>query len=408
MASRSVDVLLVGGGLASASCAALLRREGFEGSILLVGREPHPPYNRPPVSKGYLQGKESRDDALVRPLAWYEENDVELLERTSVTKLDAAARTALLSTKDEVSFGQALLATGANVRRLPVDGSDLEGIHYLRALGNADALRADLEEAERVAIVGGSYIGTEVAASVTALGKRAAIVMQEGIVHERGFGATAGRFFQGVLEQHGVEVHGGEGLARFEGAGQRVQRLVCESGRVVECDAVVLGVGAVPEVSLARAAGLEIGERGGVVCDSRLRTSADGIFAAGDICEYDSVVHGRRLRIEHWDVAREQGRTAARNIAGGDAPHEAVPYFFSDLADWTSLEYVGPASSWDAEVTRGSIDDGEFSHWYLEDGRVVAALSVGRSEDLDAARRLIASHEPVDPARLADASAELP
>jgi 3-phenylpropionate/trans-cinnamate dioxygenase ferredoxin reductase component len=391
MASRNVDVLLIGGGLASANCARWLREEGFEGSILLVGREPDPPYNRPPCSKGYLQGKETRDETFFRPEAWWKENDIELLVRTSVMKLDAGAKTATLSTKEEITFDQALLATGANVRRLPVEGSDEEGIHYLRALRNADTIRTDTEGSDRVVLIGGSYIATEVAASLTLLGKQCTLLCQEDVVMSRGFGEKAGRYFQGVLEDHGVVVHGGENLARFEGTGERVKKVVAESGLELECDAVVMGVGAVPDLTLARAAGLDLGEGGGVLCDSRLRTSADGIFAAGDICEYDSVVHGRHIRIEHWDVAFNHGKTAALNILGRDVPHDTVPYFFSDLADWTGLEYVGPATSWDAEIVRGSIEDGAFSLWYLEGGRVVGCLAVGRSDDIGEASRLIAA-----------------
>ena len=391
-----VDVLLVGGGVASAACATELRERGFRGSIMLAGREPESPYNRPPVSKGYLLGAEDREAALVHPDGWWEEQDVDLRTRTSVMKLDTAGRVATLSTKDEVSFAQALIATGANVRRLPVDGSDLEGIHYLRALRNADALRDDIAGAERVVLVGGSYIGTEVAATLTQMGKRCAIVMQESVTLETGFGATVGRHFQDVLEAHGVEVHGGEQVARFEGAGERVERVVCESGLQLDAGAVVLGVGAVPDVMLARAAGLQTGDRGGVRCDARLRTSADGIWAAGDVCEYDSAVHGRRLRVEHWDVAIEQGKHVARAMLGDEAAYRVVPYFFSDLADWASLEYVGPAASWDAEVVRGSPDDGAFSVFYGENGRVVAALSVGRPEDLDRGRELIARGGTLD------------
>jgi 3-phenylpropionate/trans-cinnamate dioxygenase ferredoxin reductase subunit len=226
-----VGVLIVGGGVAGAACAEQLRDGGYDRSILLAGREPDPPYNRPPVTKGYLLGEESREDALVHPPEWWADRDVDLRTRVSVMKLDAAARVATLSTKDEVSFEHALLATGANVRRLPVDGSDLEGIHYLRALRNADVLRDDSADAERVVLVGGSFVGAEAAASLTKLGKRCAIVMQEEVVFERVFGRMAGRWFQSVLEAHGVEIHGGEDLARFEGAGERVEKVLCASGR---------------------------------------------------------------------------------------------------------------------------------------------------------------------------------
>jgi 3-phenylpropionate/trans-cinnamate dioxygenase ferredoxin reductase subunit len=388
LADRSVDFLLIGGGVAAASCARRLREEGAEGSILLVGREQEPPYDRPPLSKGYLRGESSREDAQVVPSGWWEDNGVELLTRTSAMSIDPGGRTVKLSTKEEVGFGKALLATGANVRRLRADGGDLDGIHYLRAFGNSDAIRADVEQAERVVLVGGSYIGTEVAASLTAMGKRCTLLMQEEITLERAFGREVGGFFQALLEQHGVEVVGSDELERFEGSGERVESLVTKAGRELACECVVVGAGVMPDVMLARRAGLSLGERGGVECDARLETSAPEIFAAGDIAEYESVVHGgARLRIEHWDVARAHGETAALNMLGRDVAHEEVPYFFSDLADWSSMEYVGPGSG--EPVIRGSLDDGEFTVFYVDDGRVTAALTVGRSGDLDHARRFI-------------------
>lgn len=390
MPDREVDYLLIGGGLASANCARWLREEGADGSILLVGREPDAPYNRPDCSKGYLRGEESREEPLFRPESFWPEQQIELLTRTSVTGLDLEARTAKLSNKEEVSFGKALLATGANVRRLNVDGCHLEQIHYLRTLGNADSIRQGVADAERVVLIGGSYIGCEVAASLTMLGKQCTIVMQEDIVLERGFGPNAGRFFQGLLEEHGVKIHGNDELERFEGE-ERVTRVVTRGGQSFEADAVVVGAGVTPDVSLAVKAGLQIGERGGVRCDSRLQSAVEGVYAAGDICEYDSPVHGGApVRIEHWDVAFNHGKTAALNMLGHDVPHEVVPYFFSDLGDWGGLEYVGPAYGWDEEILRGSHEEASFTTFYLQEGVVKAALTVGRSDDLDHARRLIA------------------
>jgi 3-phenylpropionate/trans-cinnamate dioxygenase ferredoxin reductase component len=405
---RHADYLLIGGGLAGASCAEALRKHGAEGTIVLVGREPDLPYDRPPCSKEYLQGHKERSEVLLHPPEWYAEQSIEALARTSAMKLDLAERTVRLSTKEELSFEKALIATGANVRRLNVPGADLEGIHYLRTLGNADTIRADVA-GKRVVLVGGSYIGCEVAASLTLLGCECSVVMIEEAPLSRGFGMTAGRYFASVLAEHGVTVHGGHHLERFEGEDGRVTRVVTVGGLTLEADAVVIGAGAVPDVMLARAAGLELGESGGIVCDRFLETPVPGIFAAGDVAEYDSVIHGRRLRIEHWDVAFQHGRTAALNMLGREQPHDIVPYFFSDLADWASLEYVGPASGWDREVVRGSIDDGAFSIWYLEEGRVRAALSVGRSEDLVQARRLIAADGVLrgDPAGLGDLSTDL-
>jgi 3-phenylpropionate/trans-cinnamate dioxygenase ferredoxin reductase subunit len=406
MASRQVDFLLIGGGLASAHCAAELRKRGAEGPIVLAGREPEPPYERPPLSKEYMRGEAGREDAYVNPPAWYEENGVELRTGVNVMSLDPAARTAKLQGGEEVGFDRALLATGAMVNILRVEGAENEGIHYLRAFGNSDAIRADAEAAEHVVLIGGSYIGTEVAASLTAKGVKCTIVMMEDVALSRTFGEDAGRWFQRRLEAHGVSVYGGEELEAFEGDG-RVKAVLTKSGKAIECDTVIVGAGVRPDAMLAQRAGLEVDD--GIVCDSKLATSAEGIYAAGDCCSYDSVIHGRRIRVEHWDVAMQQGMHAARNMLGEDRDYDVVPYFFSDLADWASLEYVGPAKDWDEEIWRGDRDGEEFSLWYLKDGKVAGALSVGRSEDLAEARRLLADGVDVSAAleKLADPGSDL-
>jgi 3-phenylpropionate/trans-cinnamate dioxygenase ferredoxin reductase component len=404
--ARSVDYLLIGGGMASGNCARWLREEGATGSLLLVGRAPEPPYNRPELSKKYMMGKEAREDVLFRPDDWWDEQNIELMTRTSVTALDVNERVAKLQSDDEVRFGQVLLATGANVRRLRVDGCQLEGIHYLRTFGNADAIRAEAEQAENVVLIGGSFIGTEVAASLTALGKKCAIVMQEEITLELPFGREVGGFFHRVLEGKGVDIHGVDELERLEGSGERVSKVVTKRGAELDADMVVIGVGVTPDVTLAKAAGLEIGDSGGVKLSSRLEASCPDVYAAGDIAEYDSVVHGRRLRVEHWDVAFNMGKTAALNMVGRNISHEEIPYFYSDLADWTGFEYVGPGKG--RPVFRGSMDDGEFTAFYLgDDGVVTAALTVGRSDDLEAARKFIREKSAPDEAALADSSTDL-
>jgi 3-phenylpropionate/trans-cinnamate dioxygenase ferredoxin reductase subunit len=395
-AAPDVDVLIVGAGPAGVACAETLRAEGFAGSILLAGRELDPPYERPPLSKDFLLGRASRED-----IAMAVAEDVDLRLRTSVMKLDTAAQTAKLATGDELSFGQALLATGANVRRLRVDGAQLEGIHYLRALGNADAIRADAEAASDVVLVGGSYIACEVAASLTEMGKRCTLVMMEDSPLSTGFGPAVGAWAASLLRSHGVELVVADPLSRFEGT-ERVERVVTLTGRTIAADMVVMGTGAMPDVMLARSAGLELSEeRGGVACDAGLRTSAEGVWAAGDVCAYDSVLHGRRVRIEHWEVARAQGAHAAREMLGAGASFAELPYFWSDLADWASAEYASLASEWEAEVVRGSFETGEFCVLYLAGGRVVAALSVGRPEDFAAAKRLIAERVDVSARDLA-------
>jgi 3-phenylpropionate/trans-cinnamate dioxygenase ferredoxin reductase component len=403
---RRVDYLIVGGGMAAGNAAAELRKRGAEGSILLVGREPEPPYERPPLSKEYMRGEAERADAYVNERSWYEENEVELLTSTNVMALDPQERTVRLQTKEEVEFDKALIATGANVNILRIEGAELEGIHYLRAFGNSDAIREEAERSERVILIGGSYIGTEVAASLTTKGAKCTIVCLEETVLSRTFGDEVGRYYQELLESHGVEVLGGEEVEAFEGDG-RVQAIVTKRGTTVEGEMVVVGAGVRPDALLAGRAGLAVED--GIVCDAGLETSVPGIFAAGDVCSWESEVHGRRLRVEHWDVALQQGRHAGRGLMGEGAPYREVPYFFSDLADWASYEYVGPASEWDEVVWRGDRDAGEFSAWYLKDRRVVAALADGRSEDLMHARRLLESRADVSGQKdaLADPDSDL-
>lgn len=410
MAELSRDVLIIGAGVAGASVAKELRAIGFSGSVLLLGRELDAPYERPPATKGYLAGTSSKEDATWLSEAWCAEHDVELRLRTSVLKLDTAAKVAKLQGGDEVSYEHVVVATGANVRRLRIDGTDLEGLHYVRALRNADTIRAELEQVEQAATIGGSYIGCEVAATLTDLGKKVTILMQEAQPMQNGFGEQAGRHVRRVLEEKGVTVLGQQEVARLEGDDERVERVVTTDDTKVDAQLVVIGVGAVPDVMTAKGAGLELGEKGGVVVDDHLRASAEGVWAAGDCAEFDSVLYGGHLRIEHQDVAIEQGRTVARNIAGRDEPFTFVPYFWSDLSDWLSLQYVGHASGgWDDELVRGSIDDGAFSVWYLKNDVLVAALSIGRDEDLMDARRLIAAKASGDALRAAvpDLGAEL-
>jgi 3-phenylpropionate/trans-cinnamate dioxygenase ferredoxin reductase subunit len=391
LTERAVDYAVVGGGLAGGNCVRWLREGGADGSVLLVCREPDLPYDRSMCSKAYLRGRVTRAQTLLRDADWFAEREVEVLTRVSAMALDVDARKLTLSNGDEIRFGKALLAAGSNVRRLNVAGAELDGIHYLRTLGNSDAIREDAA-GKRVVLIGGSYIGSEVAASLTELGSQCTIVMLEDFVLSGHFGEQAGRFFQSRLEEHGVVVHGADQLERFEGTGGRITRVVTKRGLELDADAVVIGAGVVPDVTLVRGAGLAIGLSGGATTDSRLQTEVPGVYVAGDIAEYRSVVHdGRLIRVEHWDVAFNQGRTVARNMLGEDVPHDVVPYFFSDLSDWASLEYVGPALEWDREIVRGSLEEGQFCIFYLLAGRLCAALSVDRGEDLAQARRWIAA-----------------
>ncbi len=390
MSADHFDHLLIGGGVASASCAQALRENGAEGSIALLTRELEPPYHRPPCTKELLRGEHAREDAYVHDEAWYADKEIDLRTRTSVRGIDTDARTVKLQGGDELSYASALLATGSLVNRLRVDGSDLDGLHYVRALGNAESIRDDAEHAERVVVVGGSYIGCEVAASLTELGKKVTVLMLEDEPMEAGFGPAVARWIRGLLESKGIDLRGGQQLERFEGDG-RVQLVVTAAGDELDADMVVLGTGVTPDVMLAKAAGLELGESGGVRCDARLLTSAPDLYAAGDICEYDSAIHGRRIRVEHEAVAEAQGAHVAAAMLGSQDKHTEVPYFWTDLSDWATVEYVGPAASWDEEVVEGSMEDGSFSVVYRDGGRVVGCAAVDRPDDLEAARKAIAA-----------------
>ena len=315
-----IDHLLIGGGVAAASCAEALREQGAEGSIALLTRELEPPYHRPPCTKDLLRGESAREDAYVHDAAWYADHDIDLRMRTAVRGIDTDGRTVKLQGGDELTYGSALLATGSLVNRLRVDGSDLDGLHYVRALGNAESIRDDAEHAERVVVVGGSYIGCEVAASLTAAG-------QEGHGRDAGGGADGGAASappSGAGSAACWRGTGSSSAAASSWSGSRATA-ACSwwspaSGDELDADLVVLGTGVKPDVMLAKAAGLELGESGGVKCDARLQTSAPDLYAAGDICEYDSTVHGRRIRVEHEAVAEAQGAHVAAAMLGSAGP----------------------------------------------------------------------------------------
>jgi 3-phenylpropionate/trans-cinnamate dioxygenase ferredoxin reductase component len=392
MADRSVDHLIIGGGIAGVTCARTLRESGARGPILVVNRDPDMPYHRPPVTKEFLRGTQQRADIQLAPDEWWDQAGVELVNRMSVAELDTAGRTAKLQNGERIAFKTALVATGALVRRMSVDGSHLDGIHYLRTPGNADSLRRDLRGAEQVVIIGGSYIACETAATLAARGGvEITMLMIERHPLMASFGGVASQWIRNAFARRRIHVVGGVKVHELEGH-ERVRYVHCTDGSRYEADVVVCGVGALPDVMLARKAGLELGEAGGVLCNERLETSAPGIYAAGDMCEYRSVVHdGAIMRIEHETVAADQGATVARNMLGAGVAHEAVPYFFSDLADWASIEYVGPALHWDEEVVRGNLEIGSFSVWYLEEGRLRGVLAVDAAADLERGRQLIAA-----------------
>ena len=342
----TADILLIGGGIASANAAAELREQGFEGSILLVTREMDAPYHRPPLTKGYLQGREDRPSTLIQPEAWYAEHDVERAHAHAGHGPRHRGEDGEARPRAASASGRRSSRPARGIRRLQVDGGMRDGIHYIRALGNADKLRNELDDAERVVVVGGSYIATEVAASMVLLGKQVTLVMQEALPLERGFGPVAGRFAHDLLTSHGIEILAEADVAQFDGEGEddapvtrrRLRRRAPRRGRPRRRRRRRQpGRHARPQGQARARRERRRGLR------RTLRTSAEGVWAAGDMCEYDSVVHGRRVRIEHEEVAAAQGRHAARAMLGSDEPYREIPYFWSDLADWATLEYVGAA-----------------------------------------------------------------
>jgi 3-phenylpropionate/trans-cinnamate dioxygenase ferredoxin reductase subunit len=390
MADTAAHVI-VGAGMGGAKTAEALRGEGWEGRIVLLGDEPEPPYERPPLSKDYLRGESGRADARVHPDGYYEEHGIELRTSVRVDAVDTAAHEVALAGGERIPYERLMLATGAEPRRLAVPGSDLAGVYYLRDVADADALAAALGGSPRVAVIGGGWIGAEVAASARTLGAEVAIVERESVPLERVLGARMGEFYAQVHRDHGVDLHTGTGLEAFEGDG-RVERVRLSGGQTLDCDLVVVGVGVVPRTALAEQAGITVDN--GVVVDERLETSVPGVFATGDVANAFHPFYRRHLRVEHWANALHQPEAGARAMLGKPASHDRLPYFFSDQYD-VGMEYTGFAAAWDEVVVRGDFEAREFIAFWLSEGRVVAGMNVGVWDVADAIEAAIRAGGPV-------------
>jgi 3-phenylpropionate/trans-cinnamate dioxygenase ferredoxin reductase component len=390
--------VIVGAGLAGAKAAEALREEGFDGSIVLVGDEPELPYERPPLSKDYLRGESPREKARVHPDDFYSANGIDLRTSIAVTRIDTAANEVVLSTGDRVGYDRLLLAMGAEPRRLSVPGSELDGVHYLRDLSDADRIAARLNAGGRVMVIGGGWIGAEVAASARQKGLDVTIVEQSAVPLERVLGREVGEIYGQLHRDHGVELLTGTVVQGFEGSG-RVERVRLADGRLLETDFVVVGVGVTPRTALAEQAGMAVDN--GILVDQGLETSVPGVFAAGDVANAFHPFYGHRLRVEHWANALNQPATAARAMLGKPAAYERVPYFFSDQYD-VGMEYSGYATSWDEVVFRGDPAQREFIAFWLAHGSVVAGMNVNVWDVTDPIQRLIRSRRPVDAGRLRD------
>ncbi|HEU4974172.1 MAG TPA: FAD-dependent oxidoreductase [Baekduia sp.] len=391
--------VIVGAGLAGAKAAEELRRRGFGGRVVLAGAEPERPYERPPLTKDYLRGESERDKAYVHEPSFYAEHDIELLTDTTVTAIDPAAGRVTLDDGQELRYDRLLLATGAEPRRIPVPGADLEGVLYLRTLADCDALRERLDRGGRAVVVGAGWIGSEFAASARQRGLAVTVIDPLALPNERIFGPEIGGFYRDVHRRHGVDLALGEGVEAFEGDGAGVARVRTDRGRSVECDFAVVGIGVVPRVDLARAAGLTIDN--GIVVDEQLRTSAPNVFAAGDVADAWHPFYGRRIRVEHWANALHQGPAAARAMLGEPVSFEQLPYFFSDQYD-VGMEYSGHAPQWDDVVFRGDPAGGEFLAFWLRDGRIAAGMNVNVWDVNEHVQALIRSRRTIDRAALTD------
>jgi 3-phenylpropionate/trans-cinnamate dioxygenase ferredoxin reductase subunit len=395
--------VIVGAALAGAKAAETLRTEGFDGRIVLLGAEPNLPYERPPLSKDYLRGESERESAYVHPEEYYAEHDIELRRSAHVTTLDLPAREVVLENGERIGFSKLLLATGAEPRRLSLPGTELDGVHYLRDLRDCDALRAALDRGGHAVVIGAGWIGAEVGASARQKGLDVTLVEMLSVPLERVLGRELGEIYAAIHRDHGVELLTEAGVEAIEGAG-RAERVRLRGGRSIDCDLVVIGVGVVPRTALAAAAGLDIDD--GILCDEHLRTSADGVFAAGDVANAWHPLLQRRLRVEHWHNALEQGPAAARSMLGSGEPYDRVPYFFSDQYE-VGMEYAGHATEWDEVVFRGDVEAREFIAFWLRGGRLLAGMNVGVWDVTDDIQAIIRSGAQVDPARLRDPDVSL-
>lgn len=394
------DVVIVGGGVAAGACASTLREKGFEGTIAVACAEPYAPYTRPGLTKNVLRGEKPEHAALWKKPEWYAEHGIDVLIGAAATDLDTRGRQVRVAGRS-IAYGNLVLATGAEPRSLPFDASVADRIHVIRSFADAQGVRPHLGEGNSWLVIGGGFIGAEFAASARLTGSDVHLVMPEKHILLAPFGDTAARWFDRRLRDQGVTVHAGDGVESVEPEGDAL-RVRLTSGTDLTVDQVCVGIGVAPNVGLAQQAGLELAE-GGVATDRSLRTSADGVYAAGDVCAYDSVLHGRRVRIEHWDVARTHGEHIAEQIADGEhRDYRELPYFFGTLGKWAFLEYVGVGVG--TAIPRGSLDGDDMSIAYLdEDDVLVGLLTVGRSDDLDAARVLVPQRAALDRDALRDA-----
>ena len=395
--------VIVGASLAGASAAGQLRKDGFDGRVVLVGEEPDRPYERPALSKAYLRGTAERPTLDVHRPTFYSDNAIELRTSTRVTAVEPRSLEVVLQDGHRLRYDRLLLATGATPRRLEIPGGDLAGVHYLRTVGDAEAIREAAARAHRVVVIGGGWIGAEVAASLRQLGLPVALVAPGSVPLERVLGIEVGTVYHDLHAEHGVELVMHQRVTAFRGRAA-VEAVETADGTRIASDLVVVGVGARPRTELATGAGLDVDD--GILVDEYLESGVLGIFAAGDVAGAWHPRLGSRLRVEHWDNAKRQGRAAARNMLGNAEPYARIPYFYSDQYE-LSMEYAGVAPGWDRVVFRGDPASRSFLAFWLRDGRVVAGMNANVWQVNDAIAALVGSREKVAVERLVDPAVPL-
>jgi 3-phenylpropionate/trans-cinnamate dioxygenase ferredoxin reductase subunit len=395
--------VIVGASLAGATAAVTLREEGFGGGVILIGDEEHPPYQRPPLSKRYLRGEQPFENALVKPVDFYAFNDIDTRLGTRATRLDPVEKTVELSNGDRIRFDKVLIATGIRNRRFPIPGLDLDGVYDLRTVDDCDRIRNEVVPGRRAAIVGMGFIGSEVAASLRQLGLEVVVIEGGKGPLDRVLGKEVGQVVEHIHRDHGVEMIFEELVSGFQGTG-RVERIVTQSGRNIDCDFAVVGVGVKPVTDIVIGSDIEVDD--GIVVDEYCRTNVDGVFAAGDVANHYHPVFKQKMRVEHWHNALNQGAAAARNMMGVASIYDEVPWFWSDQYD-DNLQYAGFHREWDALVVRGSLQERDFIAFYVKDGLVAAAVGINRGTDIRRAMRVIKARTAVDAKLLGDDDLDL-
>lgn len=401
------NFIIVGGGLAGVAAAEELRKQGFEGTIQLIGQEAHAPYIRPPLSKGYLNGSDGLDAVYVHPEEWYAENNIELLTGTKVYGVNSVAQEITVAGGKPLHYDKLLLATGSSPRMLPIDGAELGGVHYLRTLDDSQALQKELAGGGRtLVLIGSGWIGMEVGATARSLGNEVTILERDPIPLANAIGDELGTMFADLHKEKGAVLRMQVGVEKIVSDHGKVSGVQLDTGEIIPADMVLIGVGAVPNVALADDAGI-ITENG-IAVDQAMQSSDPNIFAAGDVANAFHPLANMRLRSEHWANALNEGAAAARGMLGQNESFEDIPYFYTDQYD-VGMEYsgYGPMTKGAKVIYRGDRAKREFIAFWIKDERVVAGMNVNVWDVNDQVQRIIRSAKVVDEARLTDESVPL-